>query len=71
MAVVALRSNLLPSWFAWAGGALAVAWLVGAASVSTQSDAINTIGFVVFLIWAVWFVVLSVLLYRAPDTATS
>ena len=69
--VVALRSNLLPSWFAWAGEALAVAWLVGAASVSTQSDAINTIGFVVFLIWAVWIVVLSVLLYRAPVTATS
>ena len=69
--VVVLRSKLLPSWFAWAGEALAVAWLVGAASVSTERDAINTIGFVVFLVWAVWIVVLSVLLYRTPQTATS
>lgn len=69
--VVVLRSKLLPSWFAWAGEALAVAWLVGAASVSTERDAISTIGFVVFLVWAVWIVVLSMLLYRTPQTATS
>jgi hypothetical protein len=69
--VVVLRSQLLPSWFAWAGGALAVAWLVAAATVSSTSNAINTIGFVVFLVWAVWIVVLSVLLYRTPQTATS
>jgi hypothetical protein len=68
--VVVLRSNLLPSWFGWAGVALALAWLVGAAAVSSESDAINTVGFIVFLVWAVWIVILSVLLYRAPKTAT-
>jgi hypothetical protein len=69
--VVVLRSKLFASWFGWAGGALAVASLVGAAVVSTESDAISTVGFIVFLVWAVWIVVLSVLLYRAPVTATS
>ena len=69
--VVVLRTKLLPSWFAWAGEALAIGWLIGAASVSTESTAIFTIGFVVFLLWAVWIVVLSVLLYRTPQTATS
>ncbi len=69
--VVVVRSNFLPSWFGWAGEALALAWLVGAAGVSSESDAINTIGFIVFLAWAVWIVVLSVLLYRAPEVATS
>ena len=68
--IVVLRTGLLPSWFAWAGEALAIAWLIGAASVSTESTAIFTIGFVVFLLWAVWLVVLSVLLYQAPQTAT-
>jgi hypothetical protein len=69
--IVVLRTKLLPSWFAWAGEALAIAWLIGAASVSTESTAIFTIGFVVFLLWAVWIVVLSVLLYRTPQSATS
>jgi hypothetical protein len=69
--VVVLRSSFLPSWFGWAGTALAVAWLVGAAAVSTESDAISTIGFVVLLVWAAWILALSVLLYRAPQTATS
>lgn len=69
--VVVLRTKLLPSWFAWAGEALAIGWLIGAASVSTESTAIFTIGFVVFLLWAVWIVVLSVLLYRTPQSATS
>ena len=69
--IVVLRTGLLPSWFGWAGEALAIAWLIGAASVSTESTAIFTIGFVVFLLWAVWLVVLSVLLYRTQQTATS
>ena len=71
VSVVVLRTQLLPSWLGWAGEALAVAWLIGAASVSTESSAISTIGFIVFLLWAVWLVVLSVLLYRTPQTVTS
>ena len=71
VSVVVLRTKLLPTWFGWAGGALAVAWLIGAGSVSTESTAIITIGFIVFLVWAVWLVVLSVLLYRTPQSATS
>jgi hypothetical protein len=69
--VVVLRTKFLASWFGWAGAALAVAWLVGAAAVSTYSDAINTIGLVVFLVFAVWIVVLSVLLYRGTETPVS
>ena len=65
--VIVLRAKFLPAWFGYAGAALAVAWLVGSASVSTESDAINTVGFIVFFVWAVWIAVLSVLLYRAPQ----
>ena len=71
VSVVVLRTRLLPAWFGEAGAVLAVAWLIGAASVSTESSAISTIGFIVFLLWAVWLVVLSVLLYNTPQTATS
>jgi hypothetical protein len=66
--VVVLRTKLLPSWFGWAGTALAAAWLVAAAAVSTEKNAINTFGFVVFLIWSAWIIVLSVLLYRETET---
>jgi hypothetical protein len=69
-AVVVMRSNFLPAWFCFASVALALAWLVAAAGVSTESDAINTVGFIVFLVWAVWLLVLSVLLYRAPQSQT-
>ena len=69
--IVVLRTNLLPPWLGYAGEALAVAWLIAAASVSTESSAIFTIGFIVFLAWAVWLVVLSVLLYRTSETVPS
>jgi hypothetical protein len=67
--VVVLRTKIVPAWFGWVGEVLALAWLVGAAAVSTESDAINTTGFVVFLVWAAWIVVLSALLYRSSTTA--
>jgi hypothetical protein len=68
---VLLRSKLLPGWLGWAGAAISVAWLVGSASVSTENDTIGGFGFVVVLVWAVWIVVLSVLLYRAPQPTTA
>jgi hypothetical protein len=68
--VIVLRAKFLPAWFGYAGAALAVAWLVGSASVSTESDAINAVGFIVFFVWAVWIAALSVLLYRAPQSQT-
>jgi hypothetical protein len=70
-AVVGMRSKILPSWFVWASEALALAWLVAGAAVSSEKDAWNTIGFIVFLVWAVWVVVLSIWLYVKPAGATA
>jgi len=67
VAVVSMRTKLLPAWFAWASEGLALLWLVSAASVSTENDTINVIGFITFLVWAVWIAVLAILLYRTPD----
>jgi hypothetical protein len=67
--VVLLRAQILPAWMGWAGAIVALAWLVAAAGVSTERDAINTVGFVVFVVWALWILILSALLYR-PPTAT-
>jgi len=57
-------SGLLAKWFGYAGEALAVAWFVAAAAVSTNNDTIATIGFIVFVVWAIWLAALSVQLYR-------
>jgi hypothetical protein len=69
VSVVLWSQNLLPKWFAYAGEVVAVAWFVGAASVATESDAVFTIGFVVFLVWVVWVAALSIQLYRAPEAS--
>jgi hypothetical protein len=71
VAVVTMRSNLLPGWFGWVSEGLALAWLVAAAGVATENNTINTVGFIVFLVWAVWIAVLGVLLYRAPEGASA
>ena len=69
VSVLIWSTGLLPKWFGYAGEVLAVGWFVAAASVSTESDAIFVVGFVVFLVWAVWLAALSVMLYRQPATA--
>jgi hypothetical protein len=69
VSVLVWSQNVLPKWFGYAGEALALAWFVAAAGVSSESDTIFTIGFIVFLVWAVWLAALSELLYRTPETA--
>jgi hypothetical protein len=68
--VVVLRTKILPSWFGWAGGAITIIWLVGAASVSTDSDAISAVGFISLIVWALWLIALGVMLYRTPQPAS-
>jgi hypothetical protein len=67
VAVLIWNTGLLPKWLGYAGEVVAVAWLVGAAGVSTENDTIGLIGFLVFLAWSIWVAVLSVLLYRKAD----
>ena len=69
VSVVLWSQKVLPKWMGYAGEAIAVLWLVGAASVSTENDTIGVIGFIAFLAWAVWILLLSVMLYRTPETA--
>jgi hypothetical protein len=69
--IVVLRSKLLPSWFGWAGAALAAVWLVGAGAVSTENDTVGTVGFIALLAWALWIIGLGVMFYRSPQAATS
>jgi len=70
VSVVAMRTGLLPKWLVWGGEVLALAWLVAGAGVSTEKDAINVVGFIVFLAWAVWIVAVSITLYRT-EAATA
>ena len=69
VSVVLWSQKVLPKWFGYAGEAVALLWLVGAASVATENDTIGVIGFIAFLAWAVWILLLSVMLYRKPETA--
>jgi len=69
VALASLRGSLVPSWLGAVSGVLAVAFLVAGIGVATFSNAIATVGLVVFLVWAVWVVVISVLMLRAPATA--
>jgi hypothetical protein len=69
VSVVLWSQNVLPKWMGYAGEGIAVLWLVGAASVSTENDTIGVIGLIAFLAWGVWILLLSVLLYRTPEAA--
>ena len=69
VSVVLWSQKVLPKWMGYAGEGIAVLWLVGAASVSTENNTIGVIGFIAFLAWAVWVLLLSVLLYRTPEAA--
>ncbi|MEX0665015.1 MAG: hypothetical protein WD598_09650 [Acidimicrobiia bacterium] len=64
VSVLIWSSGLLPKWFGYAGEAIAVAFLIGAASVATENDTIAIVGFVAFIAWSIWLAVLSVQLYR-------
>jgi Domain of unknown function (DUF4386) len=69
--IVILRTKFLPAWMGWIGMLIALGWLVGAASVSTENDTIFAIGFVVFVVWALWVLVLSVMLFRTTESAST
>jgi hypothetical protein len=60
-------SGILPKWFGYVGEALALAWFVAGAMVSTENDTIHTIGFIVVVAFAIWVAVLSVMLYRNAE----
>ena len=67
VSVVIWSTGLLPKWFGYAGEVLAVLLFVGAAVVSTESDAIATVGLIAFIAFAVWIVALSLGLYRQAE----
>ena len=67
VSVVLWNHGLLPKWFGYLGEAIAVAWFVAAAVVTTENETIFTIGFIVFIVWAVWVAALSIQLYRTPE----
>jgi hypothetical protein len=69
--IVIVRTKFLPAWLGWAGGLVALLWLVGGAAVSTEDDTIFAIGFVAFLAWALWLIALSVMLFRTTDSAAA
>jgi hypothetical protein len=69
VAVVLWSQKVLPKWMGYAGEALALAWLVAGGAVATENNTVATIGFIVFLAWAIWVLLLSVMLYRTPETA--
>ena len=69
VSVVLWSKSVLPKWFAYAGEALALLWFVAAGAVTTENTTIATIGLIVFLAWSVWMLLLSVMLYRTPETA--
>ena len=63
-AVALWSTNTLPKWFAYAGEAIAVLWLLAGAAVSSERDFVFILGFVAFVAFSVWVALLSVMLYR-------
>jgi hypothetical protein len=69
--IVIIRTKFLPAWLGWLGMLSALLWLIGGAAVATENDTIFVFGFVAFLVWALWLLILSVMLFRTSDAATS
>jgi hypothetical protein len=69
VSVLIWSKGVLPKIIGYVGEAIALLVLVGAAGVSTESDTIFTIGFIAFIAFAIWLAVVSVMLYRTPETA--
>jgi hypothetical protein len=67
--VAALRARVFPAWVGWFGAALTLAWLVAGIAVSTDSDALSVLGFIVLLLWVVWILALSYFLLRPEQQA--
>ena len=65
------NNGLLPKWVGYVGEAIAIGWFVAGAVVATEKEAIATIGMIVFAVWGIWVAVVSVMLYREADTATT
>lgn len=71
VSALAFRTKFLPAWIAWAGGVLAVGWLVAGVENALSIDALAVVSLVVFLLWLVWIIVVSVELYRKGQSATA
>ncbi len=71
VSLVLWTRGLLPKALGYAGEAIGILFLIGAAAVSTENDAIFTIGFIAFIAFAIWLAIVSVMLYRTPETATA
>jgi hypothetical protein len=67
--VAALRARVFPAWVGWFGAVLTLAWLVAGIAVSTDSDALSVLGFIVLLLWVVWNLALSYFLLRPEQQA--
>jgi hypothetical protein len=67
--VAALRARVFPAWVGWFGAVLTLAWLVAGIAVSTDSDALSVLGFIVLLLWVVWILALSYFLLRPEQQA--
>jgi hypothetical protein len=63
--VATFRFGAFPRWVGWLGFLDALVFLVGAYTIATTSDAINTFAFVGFILWAIWLVATSIVMYRA------
>jgi hypothetical protein len=66
--VAILRTRALPAWLGGPSLVLAVAWIVAGLVVATDTTAIFTLGFIVFLLWLVWVLVVSFFMLR-PQAA--
>jgi hypothetical protein len=74
VASASLRSGFLPSWYGWASGVLAVAFVLrgGALKADGFYAPDGAYGFVVLVLFLAWMLVTSLLLViRSPETAAA
>jgi len=65
LAVVVLRAEVVPGWFARVGAVATVAWAVTVpVATSARLDALELWGLTAYSVWYVWLLVLGVLLMR-------
>jgi hypothetical protein len=62
--VVNQRSRLFPTWTNYLGGLAALAFLVGSVGITTDSNAVNSVGYLAFVLMSAWIVCVSVPLWR-------
>jgi hypothetical protein len=71
VAVLILRSDMLPKWVAYASLVSAAVSLVAALGIASDADFFVVLGFIAFLVWSAWVLLLSVLLYQQTPTSAA